>query len=801
MKKYSFVILIIFFSFIQVFGQLQVDRNRINPKIITDFWTASWITCPDVSVLDYGVFHFRKSFNLESVPDEFIIHVSADNRYILYVNGNFITYGPSRGDLQHWRFESLDISKELRPGKNVIAAAVYNFGAHIPFSQITRKTAFIMAGNGSAEEVVNTNDSWLVLQNEAYKPIAGFGKLLNSFTVVGPGDFVQGSAYPWDWEKPEFDDSEWLKPRLYSQGLPRGRGTDGDWMLVPREIDLMYLGIEPFQSVRRSAGVQVPIEALNSGRDINIPAGKSVSFLLDQGYLTKSFPRFIVSGGSEAEIKVSYAEALFDKDGKKGNRDQIDGKTLVGNYDIFVPDGGQGRIFIPLWFRTYRYVQVDIKTADEALVLHQILGSPTGFPLKERASFTSDDPGLKKIWDIGFRTAKLCAAEIYYDCPYYEQMQYVGDTRIQALISLYVDGNDKLMKKAIRLFDDSRRPNGLTQSRYPSSAQQIIPPYSLFWIAMIHDYWMYRNDPEFVRSFSPGMRSVLEWFEKRIDDTDMLGPLGWWNFVDWAIEWPWDITKRVGGVPYGVAEGNSSNITLQYAYTLDLAAELFQDFGDERTSTRYLEIANRIKVAVYRECWDEDKGLLAESPEKKIFSQHANIFGILTDAIPIEKQFDVMNRILEDASIIQCTMYFRFYLFQALKKTGMADLYLENLNQWHDMIDKGLTTFAEKPDPSRSDCHAWSASPNYDLLATVCGIRPLTSGFKTVEIAPNLGKLSEISGKLYMPEHADYIEVNLMRNGTTGIKGTIILPDNLQGEFKWKNEVVILKGGRQKIDL
>jgi hypothetical protein len=801
MKKYVSIGLFFLFSSLEGFGQLQVERNRINPDILSDFWPASWITCPDVSIKDYGVYHFRKSFNLDRTPEEFIIHVSADNRYILYVNGNFITYGPSRGDLQHWRFESLDISNNLKEGKNVIAAVVWNFGEYIPFSQITNKTAFIMTGNGPIESVINTNDTWRVVKNEAYKPLSGFGELLNTFTVVGPGDNVRGEAYPWDWEKPDFDDSYWLTPRIYSSGTPRGRGTDGDWMLIRREIDLMYVGEASFHSVRRSEGMDIPVEALHNDQDILIGAGETVSFLLDQGYLTKSYPRIIVSGGKDAEIKFNYAEALFDKDGNKGDRNIIEGKTLKGNYDIFIPDGGQNRVFMPLWFRTYRFVQVDINTSDEPLVIHQILSNPTGFPLKERSSFKSSDPVLGQLWDIGLRTARLCAGEIYYDCPYYEQMQYVGDTRIQALISLYVDGTDKLMRKAIRIFDDSRRPNGLTQSRYPSSAQQIIPPYSLFWIGMIHDYWMHRDDPDFVRSFSPGIRSVLEWFENRIDDKDMLGPLGWWNFVDWTDEWPWDNTKRIGGVPYGVAEGNSSNLTLQFAYALDLAAELFENFGNEDISFKYREISQRIKNATFQHCWDNNKGLLAESPEKEIFSQHANIFGILTDAIPEEKQSDVMERVLGDTSIIQCTMYFRFYLFQAMKKTGMADLYLDNLDQWYDMLDKGLTTFAEKPDPTRSDCHAWSASPNYDFLATVCGINPLTAGFKSVEIAPSLGKLNEIEGRLYLPVYDDFIEVNLIRKGEKGLKGEIILPSNMQGEFKWNNEVIMLRGGAQKVDL
>jgi hypothetical protein len=782
------------------YSQIQVNESKINPSIISDFWPASWITCPDASITGYGVFHFRKSFKIEKVPEEFIVHVSADNRYILYVNGVLVTYGPARGDLQHWRFESLDINKYLTPGENVIAAVVWNFGEHIPAAQITRKTAFIMCGNGEKESIVNTDGFWKVYNYEAYKPITGSMGLIRTFTLVGPGDYLDGNKYPWNWEQLDYDDSDWENPRVLSGGTPRGKGTDGEWMLVPREIDLMYLGEESFREVRKSEGLEIKNEDLLNG-NIRIEGDKTVSILLDQGYLTKSFPKLTVSGGKNAEVKIAYAEALFNKDGTKGNRDVIEGKFFSGYYDVFIPDGGKNRTFSPLWFRTYRYVLVEIKTAEEPLEIHEIISQPTGFPLRERSSFKSDDPSLEKIWDIGFRTASLCAGEIYYDCPYYEQMQYVGDTRIQALISLYVDGNDKLMRKAIKHFDDSRRPNGLTQSRYPSSSQQIIPPYSLFWIAMIHDYWMYREDPKFVQSFIPGIKNVLEWFNERIDEHDLLGPLEWWNFVDWADEWPWNNAIRMGGVPFGVTEGHSSNITLQYAYALDLAVDLLNNFGNTVLAESYSETSVRIKNAVYENCWDEDKGLLADVPGKKIFSQHANIFGIITDAIPVQSQPKVMQKILEDDSLIQCTMYFRFYLFQAMKKTELADLYLDYLDQWHVMIENGLTTFAEKPDPTRSDCHAWSASPNYDLLATVCGIRPQTPGFKTVYIQPYLGKLENIEGRLFIPSFNDYIEINMKRTGESGISGIVKLPEGMTGSFKWKEETIQLISGKQNISL
>jgi len=144
MRIFFYFLLLFIINSTLIFSQILVDKNKINPSILNDFWPAKWITCPDASIQDYAVFHFRKSFALDKVPEEFIVHISADNRYILYVNGKLVTYGPARGDLQHWRFEPVDINEYLTPGNNVIAAVVWNFGEHIPAAQMTRKTAFII---------------------------------------------------------------------------------------------------------------------------------------------------------------------------------------------------------------------------------------------------------------------------------------------------------------------------------------------------------------------------------------------------------------------------------------------------------------------------------------------------------------------------------------------------------------------------------------------------------------------------------------------------------------------------------
>ncbi|HEX7585839.1 MAG TPA: alpha-L-rhamnosidase C-terminal domain-containing protein, partial [Prolixibacteraceae bacterium] len=145
-----------------------------------------------------------------------------------------------------------------------------------------------------------------------------------------------------------------------------------------------------------------------------------------------------------------------------------------------------------------------------------------------------------------------------------------------------------------------------------------------------------------------------------------------------------------------------------------------------------------------------------------------------------------------DQKLIQPTLYFRFYLTQALKKTGLADRYLATLNPWKEMLKNGLSTFAEKQDPTRSDCHAWSASPNYDFLATVAGIRPASPGFKTIRMEPALGALKFIKGQ--MPHPLGMIVFDLKRSGTEGIQGEVTLPEGLAGTFGWQGKTVQLKG-------
>ncbi|HEY4245627.1 MAG TPA: alpha-L-rhamnosidase C-terminal domain-containing protein [Lacunisphaera sp.] len=779
------------------------DRGSNQPapsaRLFNDRWPANWIVHPNAPKNEYGVYLFRKHLDLLQLPDHFVVHVTGDARYRLFVNGHSVSFGPQRSDTTLWRYDTVDLRPWLKVGDNVLGAEVQSYGEDEPYAIMTLRTGFLLQGDTLAEEKVDTNETWKVFRDESHRPLPLDRARLKTFIVVGPGDRLNGPRHPWGWTNADFDDSAWPTARVLGHGQPEGWGTDVSWWLAPRSIPAMEETPLRLGRVRRASGVQPAADFLAGNAPFSVPPHTKATVLLDQGFETSAFPQLTVSGGNGGRVMLTYAEALVDQAGHKGNRDEIENREILGLTDEFHPDGGLHRLFAPLDFRTYRYLQLDVQTGDEPLVVEDLYGMFTGYPFKENASFASDDPELSRIWTVGWRTARLCAFETYVDCPYYEQLQYIGDTRIQSLISLYVSGDDRLMRNAIELFDRSRIPEGLTQSRYPSISPQLINTFSLFWIDMIHDYWMYRGDDGFIQARLVGMNDVLGWFERKIDpQTGLLGPLPYWTFVDWTKEWSWSEARGIGGTPDGAKEGGSAIVSLQFAGTLRRAAEISRAFGKAERATHYDRLAASLCAAVKQRCWDEDRRLFADTPEKKEFSQHVNVFAVLAGAVEGDAARELIGRVAHDSSLIQCSTYFRFYLLRAMKQAELGDEYLSMLGPWREMLSRGLTTFAEQPDPTRSDCHAWSASPVYDLLATVCGIESASPGFATVRIEPHLGKLKHAEGKVMHPKGE--ILVSLARRGD-GLQAKVTLPSGVTGSFIWKGTSTPLKAGEQTLQL
>ena len=811
MHSFSKLIPVLFCFLLPVTATTQV----INPSLLQNPWKAQWITGPGVPVVlytasndptlkEYGVYKFRKSFDLATKPSSFIVHVSADNRYKLFVNGKQVSQGPARGDLYFWNFETIDIASYLQAGKNTVAALVWNEGILKPEAQISFLTAFILQGNSVAEEIINTNNSWKTIKDTSYHPLP---VKVPGYYVAGPSEFVNMNFQIKGWEQTNFDDSEWKKARSLGPGLTKDAAVDArGWMLVPSSLPQMEMVYQRLATLRKAIGVKVPETFPSNKTAITIPANTNATLLLDQGYNTNAYPTLAFSNGKDAGIAMGYAEALFiHKDENltgywinempKGNRNDVEGKMLVGKVDSVISDGTTAQEYTPLWWRTYRYIQLSIHTKDEPLVIEDIYGTFTGYPFQNKSKLETTNTELKKILEVGWRTARLCAFETYMDCPYYEGLQYIGDARIQAMVSLYNSGDDRLVKNALTLMDHSRVAEGITLSRYPTDLHQQIPTFSLWWIGMLHDYWMYRPDGNFIKEKLPGERQVLSFFERYQQKDGSLKDVPYWLFTDWVDLKTW---------PRGVApigkNGESAVLDLQLMWTYQLAAAMEEKLGFKDIAKSYSNKSAQLKQTIQQKYWDKNRGLYADTEDKNLFSQHTNSLAILAGMVSGEMANALSKKMLIDTTLAPASIYFKYYLHQALVNAGLGNDYLNWLDIWRENMAMGLTTWAEISDinMARSDCHAWGSSPNIEFFRTILGIDSDAPGFSKIKIEPHLGVIKTISGEMPHPNgkvSVQYEEINGHMNAE------INLPSKTTGWFIWKGKSYLLKEGKNNIKI
>ncbi len=793
MKKNSILLFPLFLNLgIQLWGQ---DKPFVTlPEHLENPEYASWITMPGTKGNEFGVYGFRKSITLNIRPENFLIHVSADNRYRLYVNGEMVSWGPAVGDLHHWNYETLDIADYLNKGTNIISARVWNYGEYRGARQISNRTAFILQGDSKREQIVNTNRTWKVKKDKGYHPISHSNIEVGGGYIAGATDSIQASCNLRGWKINGFDDEAWLYAQEIGKGNHKGLNTwhGTPWLLQERSIPPMEQITEKTPNVLYVKGLNILPESLSNNVEFTVPKHSKVSILLDNEKLTMGFPKMKVSNGNAAKIKIQYQEALFDSKNQKGNRNDWENKTMKGYYDVFISDGSENVIFEPLWIRVFRYIKIEIETRDEALKIHNFHNLFTAYPFRQKGSFSCENKSLKNIWDVSWQTVRLCALESYMDCPYYEQLQYIGDTRIQALISMYVAGDDRLVKNAINQFYNSMQPMGLTKSSHPQKEVQIIPPFSLLYISMIHDYFMVGTDTEFLEKYMPGIRFILDWFIMRIDETGMLGPLPYWNHIDGGTR------EFKAGSPPGIIEGGSAHMSILLAYTLQNAVEMFEYFDYNCDAENYKRIIVKLIGSTLKYCFDKNKGLIAETPKKALFSQHTNAMAILAEAFNDEQSKLIARKIIQDSDLAQATLYFNFYVFQALKKAGMGGSMLNQLEKWEEFLDYGFTTFPEHGINSRSDCHAWSSHPMYNFLHVTCGIASASPGFTQVQIEPQPGELSFVEGTVAHPSGIINMKYKKQQDGK--ITCEINLPDEITGTFIWDGKSYQLNGGKNSFN-
>jgi alpha-L-rhamnosidase len=732
-----------------------------------------WITHPE-AIATPVVLEFRREITLDRVPEDLPVKVTADNRFVLYVNGRRVASGPSTGTIQSWRQTVVDLKASLRPGANVISAVVWNYGDIAPAHQQTVATGFRLAG----PPISTSAPGWRV-------------RLLSSRSAVNAKEHI-------GWQ-------------YYVAGTPEvidATRADGEWRdVVPAPAAAARRLIDdplPLQSFSPAPAGAVVRSSVAGGerfpsQPVTVPAGTTVKLLLRRDAMISAYPELDVTGGKGAKITLEYGEALYDAEGRKADRNLVEDRRLRGFHDTFVPDG-QARTFAPLWWRTFRFVEITVTTQDEPLTLRALRLNEAGYPFRQVASFQSSDPQLNRIWDIGWRTMRVDSHETFMDSSYWEQLQYTGDTRLEMLITYAVSGDPRLARQAIEAFAESDTDGGLVQGAFPSRLPNVIATFSFAWVGMLSDWSLEQPDTGLVVRHLPRMRRALHWFEPLRNPKGLLGKNPQWNFIDWSGQ-QWDDRDHF---PSWGKDNGSCLMTAMWVGALRQGAQLESAYGDSTEAKRFAALAGQARTAIRENCWVADRGLFADDGDRNVFSQHMNVFAVLYDIATPEEAPAVLGKIVSGNGIdapkgmYESTYYFAWYLVRAFEHAGQPERYVDLLKSWRDLLALNYTTWPESREQPRSDTHAWSAHPTADLLGIVAGIRPAAPGYAKLRVAPVLGSLTSLDATAATPHGPVKVSYRVAGGKLVAV---IERPADLPGEFVWRGKIFPLALQRTRLSL
>ena len=697
---------------------------------------------------------FVKSFVLKDIPKSLTVNVSADSRYILYINKTIVSRGPCKSTDSRWYYETVDIASFLQKGENIIAADVIKYPndeyANTLFEcgslsyNNTSRGGFVL---WSDFDELNTDESWLTKQDTSYTFVHSlYGR------YAGDVESVDGGKYPFGWNKPGFNCAGFDNAVVVCPSTPfRESSVLYPRQLEQREIPMLYEKLVFFSKIKRKTpGIEW--ENLLAGKPVYIKAEETASIELDMGYITTAYVKLILGAGNDADITISYSECyqIHDYENKrfiKGRRDDENSGELLGEKDIYRATVEGYQEYSPFTFRTFRFLRLDIHTKYRPVIIKGIELKETGYPLETSGDFECSDDSFNKLWEISRRTLDRCMHETYEDCPFHEQMQYLMDTCLQMKFTYNISRDDRLARKAILDFHSTRRPDGMLSCSSPANIKQIIPGFSFYFTEMLYDHYYYFKDKAFTENFLGTVFEIIRYFENKIDaKTGLLTDCGYWEFVDWVEEW-----QENFGVAREKSDKHNYIYTLMYANMLKKAMFLFSEFGYNDIASKACARYDSIKAAANKYIYNQADGLYMTSSSQKSYSQHAQVWAVLSGIADGERAKSIMSAAITDSSMLKCSYCMSFYLFRALEKVGMYSETYKLWDTWTGLLEKNLTTWPEDMVSQRSDCHAWGSIPLYEFPACILGVKPLTPGFEQILIEPKLFVLEKVTGTVPTP--------------------------------------------------
>jgi len=776
------------FEVAQVFRPERYSRGDTNVRKQQEIDEASWIWLEGLDVWGAAIFTDTRPEGLETVPSHFVkfrkdftavadepleIDVSADERYILLLDGREISRGPHRGLANRWNYQSYRVTG-LEPGAHRLEAVCWQLGEHAPLAQVTLRGGFVLKASGQYDAQLTTGKAdWRV------------GRLVNTrmtkktnMSAFGVGSCCEVTGTSFLQEEP----AQWAAAKVVRG--PAGKTFAGllvqGWMLFPTALrDMMFEPKTPGRIVRGQ-------DLLQPGAVV--PAKTRVEAIWDLGNYYCGYPFLRASGGKGAKVTWIWTECLTDASGRKDSRSAWEGLDVYNNLgDVFVCDGRADAVFTTPWWRCGKWCKLVVETQDEPLTVGKVEFAETRYPVGMSAKFDCDDAFVVRIQPLCVRALQMCMHEHFFDCPHYEQQMYPGDSRVQYLVSGLFDTEDRLVRNAITIFDTDRRENGMTSFNCPTRGTQEGFGFACCEVMMHGDYAWQHTNREWLRTRAAGMNHTLMGFEDFARADGLLVRTPGWNFVDWVPSW------RDGEPPDSGSDVPNAELNLQYLYALRAAAKTEEALGETALAAHWRGRAERVAAAVRAEFWRADRSLFVSSRTAPKFSEHAQCLALLCDVVTGDEAKACFNALVTEPDLARGTIYYKHYLFETFFKFGRADLFFKNLGFWKDCADWGLATILETPGKqSRSDCHGWGSHPLWHLHTGVAGVRSAAPWYGKVLVAPQPAHLKSIRSTTPTPKGDVILDLSFADGG---VRGTVRLPPGLPGDFEWHGKRYPLKAG------
>ncbi len=399
--------------------------------------------------------------------------------------------------------------------------------------------------------------------------------------------------------------------------------------------------------------------------------------------------------------------------------------------------------------RGFRYCWLTIRNMSAEVRIRRVRVVESTYPQRRQGTFECSDSMLQKIWETAARSVACCSEDTYTDCPSYEQVHWVGDSRNESMVDLVVNGDPRLSRHSWMQAARSLNRSPIVESHVPSSWTNIIPAWSLLWMRWAQEYFQFTGDLEFASQAIPWLDRNVAGFRKNINANGLI-EIHAWNMFDWA---PMD-TPTTGVVTHQ---------NCLAVMCLNQAAMLADRVSQTDAASRWRLFAGELKSAIHEQLWDRHKqsyydSVSAAGQASSVYSQQTQAVAVVAGVAEGDRRERCLAiaRRAPQGYVTPASPFFMFFMLELLAGQGEQDEMLAMIRDyWGRQIDAGATTFWEcyTPEarrPTRSYCHGWSSAPTYFLTHDILGVQPAEPGFARVRIAPR-GNLARCRGVVPTP--------------------------------------------------